>query len=438
MKVDRRADEQPDTAGSTALRVIGKPYRKVDATAKVTGQTKFADDIQLPRMLFGKLLRSPHPHARIVSIDTSKAVAHAGVKAVITGADLPIAFGILPVSQDEHTLAPEVVRYIGDPVAAIAATSEEIAYDAMHLVDIEYEQLDQINTIEDALAKLDPRIHDYGDDGNIHKLVNLQFGDVDEAFTRAHHVREDVFFYEGSTHLPMEQHACVAHCEADGKLTLWSSTQTPHYVHRTLAQVLQLSPAHIRVIACPNGGGFGGKSDPFSHEIAAAKLAMITGRPVKITLTREEVFQCHRGRHPVLMWARTGVDADGKILGMHFKTVLDGGGYGSYGVASTYYTGALQTVTYDIERYQFQGARVFTNKAPCGPKRGHGTPQPRFAMEVQLDKIAEDIGMDPADWMVLFRGAVKQICRRHGYHASFMSRPHLPNLLSSGWHLHQS
>src|SRR5256712_529936 len=195
----------------------------------------------------------------------------------------------------------------------------------------------------------------------------------------------------------MEQHAAVADWSADGKLTLWSATQRPDYVHRALAKVLELSRARIRVIACPNGGGFGGKSDPFSHEIVVAKLAMITGRPVKATLTREEVFYCHRGRHPTLMWVKTGVKRDGAITGMHFKSLLDGGGYGSYGVASTYYTGALQTVTYHVPRYKFQGARAFTNKPPCGPKRGHGTPQPRFALEVHLDKIAEQLGMDPAE-----------------------------------------
>jgi CO/xanthine dehydrogenase Mo-binding subunit len=167
-------------------------------------------------------------------------------------------------------------------------------------------------------------------------------------------------------------------------------------VHRALAKVLGLPASRIRVIACPNGGGFGGKSDPFNHEIVVAKLARVTGRPVKITLTREEVFYCHRGRHPTLMWVKTGVKRDGSITAMHFRSLLDGGAYGSYGVASTYYTGALQTVTYQVPRYRFQGARAFTNKPPCGPKRGHGTPQPRYALEVHLDKLAEQLGMDPA------------------------------------------
>jgi 4-hydroxybenzoyl-CoA reductase subunit alpha len=161
--------------------------------------------------------------------------------------------------------------------------------------------------------------------------------------------------------------------------------------------VLELPMHRIRVIGAAHGGGFGGKTDPFAHEIIVCKLAMLTGRPVKCTLTREEVFYAHRGRHPVLMWVRTGVDRDGRITAMHFRTALDGGAYGSYGVASTFYTGALQTVTYDIPAYRFEGCRVFTNKPPCGPKRGHGTPQPRFGLELQLEKIAHDIGLDPVE-----------------------------------------
>src|SRR5881396_2155749 len=384
----------------TPFRVVGNALRKVDATAKVTGVTKFADDLFLPRMLFAKLLRSPHPHARILSIDTSRAASAPGVKAVLTGKDLPIPFGILPVSQDEHALALDKVRFVGDPVAAIAATTEEVATQALDLIRVEYEPLRAVPNAVDAVEHPAPAIHDYADAGNIHKLIDLEFGDVEAGFAQADLVREDLFFFEGSTHLPMEQHAAVADWSPppDGKLTLWSSTQTPHYVHRALAQVLELAPARIRVIATPNGGAFGGKSDPFSHELVVAKLAMVTGRPVKITLTREEVFYCHRGRHPTLMWVKTGVKQDGAITAMHFKSLLDGGGYGSYGVASTYYTGALQTVTHHVPRYKFQGARAFTNKPPCGPKRGHGTPQPRFALEVHFDKIAEQLGIDPADF----------------------------------------
>ena len=403
---------------SKHLEVVGKPFRKVDASAKVTGQTKFADDIVLPRMLYCKILRSHVPHALIRKIDTSKAVAMPGVVAVITGKSLPIPYGILPVSQDEHALCLDKVRMIGDPVAAVAAIDEDAAFEAMNAIEVEYDPLPVISSIQDALrspgsAHMDDnpsrtggpqlagenkeawRIHGYGDHGNVHKMVALEFGDVEEGFKQADLIREDVFFYEGNTHLPMEQHAAVAQVDGDGKLCLWSSTQTPHYVHRALAKVLEMPASRIRVIATPNGGGFGGKSDPFPHEMIVSKLALLTGRPVKVTLTREEVFYCHRGRHPVLMWVKTGAKKDGAITAMHFRSFLDGGAYGSYGVASTYYTGALQTVTYKIPNYKFEGVRVFTNKPPCGPKRGHGTPQPRYALEVHLDKIAEQLRLDP-------------------------------------------
>ncbi|MCI0547370.1 MAG: molybdopterin-dependent oxidoreductase [Candidatus Rokubacteria bacterium] len=377
--------------------VVGQSRPKIDAWAKVTGETRYADDLVLPRLAHGKLLRSPHPHARIAAIDTARARALPGVYAVITGRDLPrVKFGILPVSQDEEALCVDKVRMVGDAVAAVCAVDEETAERATELIDVAYEPLRALMSIEDSLAHPEVRIHEYGDGPNVHKAVSLQFGDVEAALGAAALVREDVFFFEGNTHLPMEQHSAVAQWGADGKLTLWSSTQTPHYVHRLLARILDVPPAHIRVIAAPVGGGFGGKLDPFAHEIAACRLSQLTGRPVKITLTREEVFYVHRGRHPVLMWIKTGFTREGAITGMHFRSWLDGGAYGSYGVASTFYTGALQTVTYKIPAYKFEGVRIFTNKPPCGPKRGHGTPQPRFAMECQIDKAAEQLGLDPA------------------------------------------
>lgn len=377
--------------------VIGKPRRRVDGRAKVTGLTRFADDVMLPRMVHCKLLRSPLPHAIIESIDVTKAKAHPGVHLVLTGKDFPVTFGILPVTQDEYPLAPERVRYVGDPVAAVVARDEQTAVEALDLIDIKYRPLKTISDPEEALATPEPRIQSYGEQGNIHRLQAFEFGDVEEALAKADHVFEDLFFYQGNTHLPIEQHASVAAVDGEGKLTLWSSTQVPHYIHRALANALQIPPAHVRVIACPNGGGFGGKCDLHNHEIVVSKAAILLGRPVKICLTREEVFYMHRGRHPVLMKMRTGVTKDGRITGMHTQTLLDGGAYGGYGAASTFYTGVLQTVTYEIPRYKFDACRTFSNKPPCGPKRGHGTPQPRFGQEIQLDKIAEKLKIDPAD-----------------------------------------
>src|SRR6266705_2756060 len=388
---------------SRPYKYIGAPLPKVDAIGKVTGRTLYTDDLMLPRMLHGRLLRSPHPHARILSIDTRRALELPGVVAILTGEDLPQKFGILPSSQDEYALAIDKVRYVGDPVAAVAALDPDTLDEALKLIQVEYEVLPALMSIDEALAHPEVKINDEAHTGNIHKAVNYEFGDMEAGFAQADYTREDWFYYEGNNHAPLEAHACVASWEPNpsdpvgGKLTLWTSTQTPHYVHREVSKVLNHPQSHVRVIAPNVGGGFGGKTDPFSHEICACELSRRTGRPVKIPCTREEVFLIHRGRHPVKMWIKTGVKQDGTLTAMHFRSFLDGGAYGSYGIATTYYTGALQTVTYKLPCYKFEGMRLFTNKPPCGPKRGHGTTQPRYAVEAHLDKIAYDLGMDPVE-----------------------------------------
>ncbi|MBF0280428.1 MAG: molybdopterin-dependent oxidoreductase [SAR324 cluster bacterium] len=383
---------------SKELHVIGKASRKVGVMQKVSGQTVYAGDISLPRMLYCKILRSIHPYARIKSIDSREAEALPGVMAVMNGKDSPKKFGIMLRRGDDEVLAIDKTRFVGDSVAAVAALDEETAEEALKLIHVDYEVLEPVMSIaEGTVPPNGEPIHDYAELGNIHKRVSLEFGEMEAGFAKADLIQEDIFYYEGNTHLAMEEHATVAHYEADGKLTIWSSTQNPHYLHKAVANVFDMPPSRIRIIAPPTGGGFGGKVDPLNHEMVVSKLSMMTGRPVKITLTREEVFYAHRGRHPVLMKVKTGVKKDGSITAMDFKSFLDGGGYGSLGVATVYYTGALQTVTYNIPNYKFQGARIVTNKPPCGPKRGHGTPQPRFAVEVQLDKIAEKLGINPLD-----------------------------------------
>ena len=377
--------------------IVGKPRRRVDGRAKVTGQLRYADDLTMPRMLFAKLLRSPHPHAVIEAVDTDKARQHPGVHLVLTGQDFPVPFGIMPVSVDEYPLARERVRYVGDPIAAVIAVDEQTAVEALRLIDVQYKLLPPVSNPEEGLQRPEPRIHDYGEQGNIHRNQSYEFGDVAEALAKSDLVFDDVFFYEGNTHLPMEQQASLAFLDGEGKLQISSSTQNPHYLHRQLARVLQIQESQVRVVATPNGGGFGGKCDPGGHEFVVSKAALVLGRPVKIGLTREEVFYVHRGRHPVLFKMKTGVTKDGKLTGMHLQTLLDGGGYGSHGPASTFYTGVLTPVTYHYPRFKFEACRVFTNKPACGPKRGHGTPQPRFGQEVQLDKIARHLGMDPAE-----------------------------------------
>jgi 4-hydroxybenzoyl-CoA reductase alpha subunit len=378
--------------------VIGRRLPKVNSWAHLTGEARYADDLFLPRMLYGRLLRSTRPHARIRRVDVSRALAHPGVVAVVTGADMPEKMGIMPSTQDETALAVDRVRYVGEPVAAVAALDEDTAFDALSLIQVDYDDLEPIFTIEEALEREDVKIHDEAKRANVFKEVHLSFGDLDGGFAAADHLRDDWFFFEGNTHAPIESHSAVASYGADDKLTLWTATQVPHYLHRELEKVLGLPRSRIRVIATPNGGAFGGKSDPFGHEFAAALLSMRTRRPVKITLDREEVFYAHRGRHPVKMRIRTGVKKDGEITAVHYQSWLDGGAYASYGIATTYYTGALLTVTYRIPAYKFDGVRVYTNKPPCGPKRGHGTTQPRYGFECQIDKIAEDLGLDPLEY----------------------------------------
>jgi 4-hydroxybenzoyl-CoA reductase subunit alpha len=397
-----------------AFNSVGKARRRVDARVKVLGRQLFADDMYLPRQVWCRLLRSSVPHARIRSLDVAAARALAGVKLVLTGEHFPTAYGILPVSMDEHPLCRDVVRHVGDPLAAVVAVDEDTCEEALRLIRVDYEILPTISDPMEALATPEPRIHDYGAFGNVHKVVNMEFGDLDAGFAEADRVFEDEFFYQGNTHLPLEQHASIASVEQNGVLTIWSSTQTPHYLHKAAARALGIPAARIRIVATPNGGGFGGKSDPFNHEIVVAKAAAMLGRPVKIALNREEVFYCHRGRHPVHMKLKTAVKSDGTITAMDLQTILDGGAYGSYGVASTFYTGALQTVTYEIPRYRFRSLRAFTNKPACGPKRGHGTPQPRFAQEVQLDMIAHELGIDPADLRL------KQIAKPDSLTANFL------------------
>ncbi len=379
---------------------------KIDGVPKVTGSAKFTDDLVLPRMLYAKILRSPHAHARILSIDSSKAERCPGVVAVMTGKDLPTKYGILPASVDETALCIDTVRFIGDGVAAVAAVDEFAAQEALKLIDVRYEILPAVLSIDDALRNDLPKLHaDTKYTNNVAKHVALEFGDVGEGFSDADYVREDEFFYDANTHAMLEPHSALASYEPpaasreyrDGRLTLWSSTQTPHYVHRTLAKVLDMPASHIRVVKPHLGGGFGGKSEPFALEFCASWLSIRTGRPVKLTYSREEVFYSHRGRHATKMKLKTGVKSDGTITAIEYTAWLDGGAYGSYGVVTSYYTGQLLTMPYKVPRFKFESTRVYTNKPPSGPKRGHGAVQPRFAFEVQLDRIAEALGVDPAE-----------------------------------------
>ena len=381
--------------------VIGERNRKVDGPGKVTGHALYTDDIVLPGMLHAKILRSPHPHARIVSIDTTLAEALPGVHAVVTGKEMAVAYGIIPWTRDEYPLCVDRVRYIGDGVAAVAAIDEDTANRALREIRVEYEVLPAFLDPEDALSPGEREtIHDAGKpgkNGNITKHVHLEFGEVDRLLGESDVVVEGDYFFEGTTHTPIEPHCAIGYYDPRGKLTVWSATQVPHYLQRELARVLDLDVARIRVIQPAVGGAFGGKSEPFDLEFCVAKLSMKCGRPVKILYTREEVFYAHRGRHPMKLGYKTGAASDGRIKAVDGKILIDGGAYASFGLVTTYYSGQLLSAPYAFESYRFDSTRVYTNKPACGPKRGHGSVQPRFAFEVQLDKLAEKLGLDPME-----------------------------------------
>jgi 4-hydroxybenzoyl-CoA reductase subunit alpha len=382
--------------------IIGKPTAMVDAAYKTTGSGKYTDDLSLPGMLAGKILHSPHPHAHIKSIDTTRAEKLDGVIAVVVGKDAPNPYGILPVGHDEHALALDKVRYVGDNAACVVAVDDATADKALEFIDVEYEVLPAYFDPEESMKAETHLIHD-NKTHNIEKDYHHVFGDPEKGFAEADHVAEARFMANEVTHAAMEPHSTLASFEFDphtgkmGRLTVWSSTQVPYYLQHKLSLVLEMPMSQIRVIKPLVGGGFGGKSEVIPLEIIAAVAARKAKAPVKITYTREEVFWAHRGRPRTIIDLKTGVSNDGRITSVKARVVQDGGAYCSYGVVTILYSGALLGALYDIPNIQYDGYRVLTNKPACGAMRGHGTVNVRFAFETQLDELAAKIGMDPAE-----------------------------------------
>jgi 4-hydroxybenzoyl-CoA reductase subunit alpha len=382
--------------------IIGKSIAMIDAAGKTTGSGKYTDDLSLPGMLYGKILHSPHPHARIKSIDTSRAERLDGVIAVVTGKDAPNPFGILPVGHDEHALALDKVRYVGDNVACVAAVTDAIAEKALELIAVEYELLPAYFDPEESMKAETNLIHD-NKPNNMEKDYHHVFGDPDKAFAEADYIAEGRFLANEVTHAAMEPHCTLAAFDLDphtgtlGRLTVWSSTQVPYYLQHKLSLVLEMPMSQIRVIKPLVGGGFGGKSEVIPIEIIAGIATRAVQKPVKITYTREEVFWAHRGRPRTIVDLKTAVKNDGSITAVKARVVQDGGAYCSYGVVTILYSGALLGALYDIPNIQYDGYRVLTNKPACGAMRGHGTVNVRFAFESQLDEIAAKLKMDSAE-----------------------------------------
>jgi 4-hydroxybenzoyl-CoA reductase alpha subunit len=380
------------------LNIVGTRVPMLDAGLKVKGAAQFTDDLVLPGMLFGKILRSPLPHARILNIDTSKAEKLSGVKGVVTGRDIPDRqYGIVPMAKDEYALAKDKVRYIGDDVAAVCAIDPEIAEEALELIDVDYEELPAVFDPREAIKEGAPVIH-AGVKNNTSFAINKEFGDVARAFAESDAVFEDRFYSQAVNHAPLEPHAALAQFDPlNGDLTLWSSTQIPFFLRRNLSNTLQIPESKVRVIKPKVGGGFGQKIDMFAKDFCAAWFAIHLGKPVKFVYEREEVFISTRQRHPMYITVKTGVKKDGTILGQQFQAHADGGAYNSTAPTMIALSCFFLMIPYHIPNLIYEGYHIYTNKPVGGAMRGHGIPQARFAVERQLDMIAGRMGVDPVE-----------------------------------------
>ncbi|UCF34354.1 MAG: molybdopterin-dependent oxidoreductase, partial [Phycisphaerales bacterium] len=391
------SETQSATRNPESWSSVGVSIPRVDAADKVTGRALYTADISLPNMVHGKVLGSAIAHGRVKRVDTTKAEALDGVLAVITGADVPdTMYGVSPARYDEHVVAKEKVRHVGDPVAAVAAIDERTAEEAISLIDVTYEELPAVFDPLHAVAAGAPQLHEQYE-RNINTHVDQSFGDVEKAFAESHYVREETFIGNHVYQSPLEPHAAIAMWEHEGTLLLYTSTQVPHYVQYMMAHVLHIPLGKVRVIRPAVGGGFGGKAATNPLDLCAAILSKKIGRPVKMVYSREEMFHYGRGRHKQHMTFKVGVDRNGKIKAVKSEIYLDGGAYSSFGVATAYYAGSMMPTLYHIPNYKYDGYRVVTNKPACGAMRGHGVPQPRFAFECLLNMIAEDLGIDPIE-----------------------------------------
>jgi 4-hydroxybenzoyl-CoA reductase subunit alpha len=376
--------------------VVGKGVPKLDAPAKALGRSQYIADMSFPHMLHGKILRSPHPHAKILNVDISRALALRGVKAVITGKDiLPVKFGIVPFAADQHALCIDKVRHIGDSVAAVAAVDEDTAQEALDLIQVDYEILPAVFDPEEAMQPGAPQIHEV--ENNISARLVKNFGDVEQGFGESEVIRQDRYRTQPNNHAPIEPHGCISIWHPGDKVTIWCSTQIPFFLRRNLAKAVGLEERDVRVIKTVVGGGFGQKIDMFASDVASTLLSRITGRPVRIILSREEVFLSTRQRHPMIIEVKTGAKRDGTLMAQHFKLIADGGAYNSTAPLVITASGYFLMIPYMLKNLRYEGAHVYTNKPVGGAMRGHGIPQVRFAVESHLDLLAQDLGMDPLE-----------------------------------------
>jgi len=378
-------------------KVLNTRANRVDAFDKVTGKAIFTDDIKVPNMLFGAILHSPLAHAKILNINTSKAESLPGVKKIVTAEEAGnIRYGVSPARYDENIFCIDKVKYVGDEIAAVAAVDLDIAREAINLIEVEYEELPIILDANDAMKEGVSQIHPKYK-GNVSAEVHWHFGDVEKAKAEADYIRTDTLSNKMQDGAFMEPQSMIAEFDHNGYLTLTSSTQAPHYVQRTIAMALKIPLHKVRVVKPYVGGGFGPKAACSSAELAMCLLARETGQPVKLTFDREQVFLHSRARHQFFHKMTTGVKKDGTLVFLDHEAILDGGAYTSFGIATVYYAASLLGGPYRLKNMKYDGCRVITNKPACGAQRGHGAVIARACFEMQLDRIARELDIDPVE-----------------------------------------
>lgn len=378
-------------------RGVGARLPFVDGVDKVTGMARYTADLPAAGALVGKILRSPYAHAELLEVDISAALKLPGVRAVVTGDDCDMPYGVIPIAQNEFPLARGRVRYVGDPIAAVAAIDEATATAALALIRLRVRELPAYFSAAAARAPDALLLHD-NKPGNIERAVHNEFGDTAAGFAAGDLVREDKYECAEVHHAMMEPNAALGAWDHQrGHLTLWSVTQVPYYVHLTLARCLKMEAAHIRVIKPFIGGGFGHRTECLNFEVICALLARAARGTVRLLQTREETFLAHRGRPETQVRMKLGLTRDGRLTACEAEVVQRGGAYGGYGLVTILYAGALLNGLYDIPAVKYDGYRVYANTPACGAMRGHGTVNVRFAFESLLDTMAAELGLDPIE-----------------------------------------
>ncbi len=378
----------------TPVKSVGVRTPLLDGPEKVSGKAKYTADFSAPDALVGRILRCPVAHARIVSVDTSKAEKLAGVVAVATGQDCADTYGVLPISMNEYAIAKERVRYRGEAVAAVAAIDVATAQRALDLIEVVYDELPAYFTAEAARAADAIELHEERP-GNIERAPEFEIGDVDAGFEKADLVRERSYQLNEICQVQSEPHAAYAEYDAErDRLTVRASTQVPYYVHLMLQRTLGMDKSRIRVIKPHIGGGFGCRTETLHVELVCALLARKAKGTVRLVVSREETFITHRGRQETAVKMKLGLTKDGKITALECESVHRGGAYSGYGIVTILYNGGTLFAIYDMDAVRYKGFRVLTNTPPPGAMRGHGTVNPRFAFESLMNEMAEELGLD--------------------------------------------